>query len=436
MASDSDLAAGIPREHAGCVVIKPHGDYLQQTIRNTSAELAELEPGMISELSEIFRRYGLVVLGYSGSDEGITNVLKARESRYGFWWVSRSALVEPAAELVRGLGGRNVLRESAESFLGDLNRKLAVFEQYPTGDTPAAVHDQTLALLRKGDEVGLRELFRLEHNAWEAGVRAAILGVRDASPSDRAVTEATWRSLLPLQERRLAGLLPLVIHDPARMSFEVQRLARTLAQIRNDSSFVAWQELPELAVTWLGYATGALALRGDHLDSVSPLLQQKWTDRHGKTSRLVSLMGSAQGAVGEAMAPAPPQGQRWASPVWKYLTSSLAEMQWLADRYPELTEGEEPGASMAVFDLLVCLRDGFTDRATLAHFGSDERAAEQFAHRLRGDEMFRKQVAEAVGVGLERFDAEGPGIIRGAHGCLGGFSEHERVGSILDGTWP
>jgi len=81
VASDADLAAAMPREHAQCVVLKPHGDYLRETIRNTPEELAELEPAITVELGEIFSRYGLVVLGYSGADEAIARALRGRSSR-------------------------------------------------------------------------------------------------------------------------------------------------------------------------------------------------------------------------------------------------------------------------------------------------------------------------------------------------------------------
>jgi SIR2-like domain len=79
--SDADLAVAPVREHARCYVLKPHGDYLQQTIRNTPAELAELEPAMTAELEEVFSRYGLVVLGYSGADPAIAEAMRARRSR-------------------------------------------------------------------------------------------------------------------------------------------------------------------------------------------------------------------------------------------------------------------------------------------------------------------------------------------------------------------
>ena len=145
----------MPREHAGCVILKPHGDYLRQTIRNTPEELAELDEGVGQELGEAFDRYGVVVLGYSGADEGISRALRARRSRYGVWWIGRGDLGQPAAELVEATGARVILRETAADFLTDLRDRLAVFKAHPSGLTPPVVHDETLALLEAEQRIRL-----------------------------------------------------------------------------------------------------------------------------------------------------------------------------------------------------------------------------------------------------------------------------------------
>jgi hypothetical protein len=117
-----DLTSAPRREHARCYVVKPHGDYLQETIRNTPIELAELGPEMTTELTEIFERYGIVVLCYSGSDPGIAALLSNRKSRYGLYWVVRSQMNSGASE----------------------------------------VHDEVLALIRADDRIGLSEAMRRE----------------------------------------------------------------------------------------------------------------------------------------------------------------------------------------------------------------------------------------------------------------------------------
>lgn len=431
VSSDAELAAAVPREHASCVVIKPHGDYLQQTIRNTSAELAELEPRMTRELAEVFERYGLVVLGYSGSDEGVNNVLKQRRSRYGLWWVARSAPNDAAGALIGGLGGRVVRRESAADFLADLNGRLAVFEQHPSGKTPAVVHDQTLALLRAGDAVGLEELLRAERHEWRSALSAAQTLASSQSPSDVEAVRQVWTGLEPALQRRLASLLPLVLHAPDALQGEMVAMGRGSASLP-DGGYVAWQELSAAAATWLGYVLGAVIVRCGEWKAARSLLEPMRWDALGRGRPLVLLMGSAVANVGQAMAP-PNERSGWLSPFWEYMTRSLADRPWIAERYPELGAEGEPRASMSLFDLLVCINAARQDAGVLPHFDLTQGVARRFARQMRGDADLRKEVAGAVGFDLESFDENAPGLIRGIRGFQRGLSDHGDVADDLEG---
>lgn len=73
--SAAELAQAPRREHAACYVLKPHGDYLQETIRNTRGELSNLGAQIEAELAEVFDRFGLLVLGYAGNDEAIIKAI-------------------------------------------------------------------------------------------------------------------------------------------------------------------------------------------------------------------------------------------------------------------------------------------------------------------------------------------------------------------------
>jgi hypothetical protein len=205
-----DIASAVPREHAACFVLKPHGDYLQQTIRNTATELADLGAEMSAELKEIFDRYGVVVVGYSGSDEAITKAMRERRSRYGFYWVTRGKLAARAAAIVEANGGRIIKRPGAVEFLRDLERRLAVFRAHPSGDTPLSVHDEVMLLVRRDDGVGVAEVMRRERHEFLAGVRDYVESHRQIQPTDALVVEA-YAALRPIIDRRLASLLPILV---------------------------------------------------------------------------------------------------------------------------------------------------------------------------------------------------------------------------------
>ena len=63
-------------------------------------------------------RYGLLVLGYSGSDPAIRAALTQREPRYGLFWQTRTSLTRQSAEMVQ---------------MGILDPKFAVLDETDSG---------------------------------------------------------------------------------------------------------------------------------------------------------------------------------------------------------------------------------------------------------------------------------------------------------------
>ena len=267
-------------------MLKPHGDYLQDTIRNTPAELATLDPPMTAELREVFDRYGVVVLGYSGSDPAIADAMRRRRARYGLYWVARGDLVEPARSLVEVVAGRVITRAGAAEFLADLDRRLTVFSAHPSGQTPLAAHDETVVLMRRGDKVGLHELLLAEQRALEVAVVEATRNRHHQTPTTALVQELHGL-LLPALERRLASLCPLVLHGAAALTAVVRQLVElTQRKPLLQNSYVLWTEVPDWCCWWLGQAVGAFAARQRRFAPLQPLLTAQVTDEYGRSSPL------------------------------------------------------------------------------------------------------------------------------------------------------
>ena len=57
-------------------IVKMHGDFLYDSIKNTPSETKALESNTVDKLKEFSREYGLVVVGYSGRDASVMNALK------------------------------------------------------------------------------------------------------------------------------------------------------------------------------------------------------------------------------------------------------------------------------------------------------------------------------------------------------------------------
>ncbi len=77
------------------LIAKLHGDYKSAKIKNTNAELQTQDENMRSVLIETCKRYGLVIVGYSGRDASIMDALEhvLREPHAfpgGLYWVKSS----------------------------------------------------------------------------------------------------------------------------------------------------------------------------------------------------------------------------------------------------------------------------------------------------------------------------------------------------------
>ncbi|WP_226023199.1 tetratricopeptide repeat protein [Halomicrobium salinisoli] len=72
-------------------IVKLHGDYLYDNLQNTDEETYSLEPAIKEVLQQTVNEYGLVVAGYSGTDNSIMEpLLDADLSEYGVYWCTRS----------------------------------------------------------------------------------------------------------------------------------------------------------------------------------------------------------------------------------------------------------------------------------------------------------------------------------------------------------
>jgi len=72
-------------------IIKLHGDFLFDNIKNTSTEVDKLEKNMEAKIAQLGQEYGLVVIGYGGRDNSIMSILEklTDEEQYfkhGIYW--------------------------------------------------------------------------------------------------------------------------------------------------------------------------------------------------------------------------------------------------------------------------------------------------------------------------------------------------------------
>ena len=124
------------REASWPLLVKLHGDYQSERLKNIPQELRSQDDRLRRVFIEALTRFGLVVVGYSGRDDSIMDALEEVVSAdspmpAGLWWVAKpdtlllprvTSLLELAA--TSGVEVRLVNSENFDELAGDIEREI------------------------------------------------------------------------------------------------------------------------------------------------------------------------------------------------------------------------------------------------------------------------------------------------------------------------
>lgn len=130
--STSDGALGAtPIVHQRCVVLKLHGDYLDDRIKNTEAELANYDPVMENYLDRVLDEFGLIICGWSGEwDPALRAAFERSPSRrYTTYWACNHPPGPKAANLISLRQAQVLTIKDADTFFTTIEEKVASLEE-------------------------------------------------------------------------------------------------------------------------------------------------------------------------------------------------------------------------------------------------------------------------------------------------------------------
>jgi hypothetical protein len=141
ISTEEDLLHSEPLIHCKAVrIYKPHGTLGHGALRNTPKDLEALAPTMHTELSQILSEHGVMILGYSGQDKGIQQVLENRSSNYyPLFWIDPNILEGDAKAIIDRKGFTFIQCEGAGQFIRDFLRLIDRLESLApkTGKGPS-----------------------------------------------------------------------------------------------------------------------------------------------------------------------------------------------------------------------------------------------------------------------------------------------------------
>ena len=130
--STSDGAAGAaPMVHQRCVVLKLHGDYLDDRIKNTEAELATYDPVMSAYLDRVLDEFGFIICGWSGEwDPALRAAFERSPSRrYTTYWACNHPPGLKATNLITLRQAQVLTIKDADTFFTTIEEKVASLEE-------------------------------------------------------------------------------------------------------------------------------------------------------------------------------------------------------------------------------------------------------------------------------------------------------------------
>lgn len=113
-------------------IIKLHGDYLFDDMKNTTMEVQKLDTNMRQKLGEFLKEYGLIIAGYSGSDKSIARILEDMLDNpiyliNGLYWCFREEdeITDEALQILNRPNSFYVLTPGFDELMADIYAMLA-----------------------------------------------------------------------------------------------------------------------------------------------------------------------------------------------------------------------------------------------------------------------------------------------------------------------
>ncbi len=195
--SSPDAVRGAsPLAHSNCTVIKVHGDYLDQRIKNSPEALAKYDETTDRLLDQVFDEYGLIVCGWSADwDVALRNALmRCKSRRYPMYWTGLSEPNGEAKDLVAFHRAQFVKIEGADPFFSSLLEKVEALEEFDRPhpmSTQAAVATLKRYLSEDRHRIQLRDFLMSE--------------AREASSSTKLAFSEAWSE--EIAPEAMAGLM-------------------------------------------------------------------------------------------------------------------------------------------------------------------------------------------------------------------------------------
>lgn len=273
-------------------------------------------------------------------------------------------------------------------------------------DTANGTHgrERMIAMLRAGDDIGVRELSRFERRAFEDAVLETLREAGDhlGSSAEPELLKPVERALWAQVDRHLGSLLPLLEYRPQVLGEELTALATFTGRATpTRSPYAAWLDGPRWSVWLVTLILGTAAVALNRPEVVVELWRRRAPYDDGRPLPAARLRGGAE--LGAALLRARPAQATKAVEIW-YPAFAVYDSELLRMHYPEIMRGgDTPDAVLGFLSragdfLWLCGALAGRDGVEVIRFWSASQVHPTLRTRLGDDAELARAYAEVLDV--------------------------------------
>lgn len=247
-------------------ILKLHGDFLFDSLKNTMSELRSLEENMRDKFSEFSRELGLIVLGYSGRDQSVMDLLDVlvRDPRCFpngvYWCVQRGS--EPSDRV------RQLIRQDGVYWI-----EIVGFDEFMADVAQATGVDLPEGVSRPWDFAFSRTQHLLHSQNHSPLLRSVVESIH---ASHRKVSKILVENGLLRRERDIREILEISDAHSCWHSGSQEEAEKRLRQMMKSGTQDAWSHLLELLLKEEGRREDVIHLLKDPHSSSADECHKSW----------------------------------------------------------------------------------------------------------------------------------------------------------------
>lgn len=221
-----------PIQHYDVLIVKLHGDYLDEHTRNTPEELANYSPSMQQLMEQVISEYGLVICGWSGETDVALRDSLANHKRYAIYWSTYGTVSDEVVSLLESANVQRIHGLTSDEFFSELQDMVEALEgtkREPPLSVAIAVERVKKFIPREDMQIQLNDLLHnLTEKAYEGFTNVDFVQqIQQKAQEPEATFADLWTMYFKVTEIALNAFATFCLYGHG---IQIQRLEQSISK--------------------------------------------------------------------------------------------------------------------------------------------------------------------------------------------------------------